>query len=146
MQIHRDAVEIVIQTPAKLNLFFEVLGKRSDGYHEIETLMCPIGWYDTLCFAETSSEDLELECRWGSAAGATRLPVTAAVLKKCRAMARISSCERWSWFAGGRERGRCAAPVDQADSHRRRIGRWFQRCSGGFGGRKPRLETWPVAA
>ncbi|MGO9113177.1 MAG: 4-(cytidine 5'-diphospho)-2-C-methyl-D-erythritol kinase [Thermoguttaceae bacterium] len=68
MQIHRDAVEIVIQTPAKLNLFFEVLGKRSDGYHEIETLMCPIGWYDTLCFRETSNEDLELECQRGSVA------------------------------------------------------------------------------
>jgi 4-diphosphocytidyl-2-C-methyl-D-erythritol kinase len=69
MQIHQDGVGIVIQTPAKLNLFFEVLGKRSDGYHEIETLMCPIGWYDTLCFRETSSEDLELECQRGSAAG-----------------------------------------------------------------------------
>ena len=66
MQIHRNAVEIVIHTPAKLNLFFEVLGKRSDGYHEIETLMCPIGWYDTLCFEGTSSEELELECRSGS--------------------------------------------------------------------------------
>jgi 4-diphosphocytidyl-2-C-methyl-D-erythritol kinase len=68
MQIHRDAVEIVIQTPAKLNLFFEVLGKRSDGFHEIETLMCPIGLYDTLCFRETADEALVLECRWGSAA------------------------------------------------------------------------------
>ena len=66
MQVHRDEVDIVIQTPAKLNLFFEVLGKRSDGYHEIETLMCPIGWYDTLCFRETSSEDLALECQRGS--------------------------------------------------------------------------------
>ncbi len=72
MQIHREAVEIVIHTPAKLNLFFEVLGKRSDGYHEIETLMCPIGWYDTLCFAETAGEDLELECQCGSAAGYAR--------------------------------------------------------------------------
>src|SRR3974390_1102377 len=71
MQIHRDAVEIVIQTPAKLNLFFEVLGKRSDGYHEIETLMCPIDWYDTLSFRKTSSEALELECRRGSAAGSS---------------------------------------------------------------------------
>ena len=69
MQIHPDAVEIVIQTPAKLNLFFEVLGKRSDGYHEIETLMCPIDWYDTLCFGYTSSENLELECQCGSVAG-----------------------------------------------------------------------------
>jgi len=69
MEIHRDAVEIVIQTPAKLNLFFEVLGKRDDGYHEIETLMCPINWYDTLCFRTMPSEELELECQWGSAAG-----------------------------------------------------------------------------
>ncbi|MGA2258695.1 MAG: hypothetical protein ABSG53_28850, partial [Thermoguttaceae bacterium] len=68
MQIHRNSVEIVIQTPAKLNLFFEVLGKRSDGYHEIETLMCPIGWYDTLCFRGASSEELDLECQWGSVA------------------------------------------------------------------------------
>ena len=103
MHTHRDAVEIVIQTPAKLNLFFEVLGKRSDGYHEIETLMCPIGWYDTLCFRETSSEELKLECQWGC--GGQRAAV---VLKKCRGMARISSCERWSWFAGGRERNRVA--------------------------------------
>ena len=41
MQIHRNAVEIVIQTPAKLNLFFEVLGKRDDGYHEIENAHVP---------------------------------------------------------------------------------------------------------
>ena len=27
MQVHRSAVEIVVQTPAKLNLFFEVLAK-----------------------------------------------------------------------------------------------------------------------
>ena len=102
MQIHRNAVEIVIQTPAKLNLFFEVLGKRSDGYHEIETLMCPIGWYDTLCFREVASEELDLECQWGSVATLR----SAVVLKKCRAMAGISSCERWTWFAGGRERNR----------------------------------------
>ena len=56
MQVHRGAVEIVVQTPAKLNLFFEVLGKRADGYHEIETLMCPISLCDTLYFRGTSSQ------------------------------------------------------------------------------------------
>jgi 4-diphosphocytidyl-2-C-methyl-D-erythritol kinase len=68
MEVHRNPVEVVIHTPAKLNLFFEVLGKRGDGYHEIETLMCPIDWCDTLCFRATPSEELELECQWGSAA------------------------------------------------------------------------------
>jgi 4-diphosphocytidyl-2-C-methyl-D-erythritol kinase len=63
MHIHRTAVDLVIQAPAKLNLFFEVLAKRNDGFHEIETLMCPIDLYDTLHFQETSNGQLELKCR-----------------------------------------------------------------------------------
>jgi 4-diphosphocytidyl-2-C-methyl-D-erythritol kinase len=54
---------LVIQTPAKLNLFFEVLAKRSDGYHEIETLMCPIDLYDSLYFQDDPEGQLELRCR-----------------------------------------------------------------------------------
>jgi 4-diphosphocytidyl-2-C-methyl-D-erythritol kinase len=69
MQVHRSAVEIVIHAPAKLNLFFEVLGKREDGYHEIETLMCPIDCYDTLYFKEEPSGRLELECQWATMVG-----------------------------------------------------------------------------
>ena len=29
--------------PAKINLWLEVIGKRADGYHELSTLMLPIG-------------------------------------------------------------------------------------------------------
>jgi 4-diphosphocytidyl-2-C-methyl-D-erythritol kinase len=43
---------LVVHTPAKLNLFLEVLGKRHDGYHELETLMVSVGMYDTLTFTE----------------------------------------------------------------------------------------------
>ena len=63
MRIHRSAVDLVIQAPAKLNLFFEVLAKRTDGYHEIETLMCPIDLFDTLHFQEDPNGQLELRCR-----------------------------------------------------------------------------------
>ncbi len=69
MQIHRSTVEIVVQTPAKLNLFFEVLARRDDGYHEIETLMCPIDRYDTLYFQEEPSGRLALECQWAAIGG-----------------------------------------------------------------------------
>ncbi|MGE5851299.1 MAG: 4-(cytidine 5'-diphospho)-2-C-methyl-D-erythritol kinase [Candidatus Methylomirabilota bacterium] len=31
--------ELVISSPAKINLFLEIIGHRSDGYHEIETVM-----------------------------------------------------------------------------------------------------------
>jgi 4-diphosphocytidyl-2-C-methyl-D-erythritol kinase len=37
-----------IFTPAKINLTLEILGKRSDGYHELATWMVPIALYDCL--------------------------------------------------------------------------------------------------
>ena len=37
--------------PAKLNLFLEILGKRPDGYHELESLMVAVDLFDTLEFA-----------------------------------------------------------------------------------------------
>jgi 4-diphosphocytidyl-2-C-methyl-D-erythritol kinase len=63
MGIHPSAVDLVVQAPAKLNLFFEVLAKRADGYHEIETLMCPIDLYDTLVFRSLPDNAIEFECR-----------------------------------------------------------------------------------
>ncbi len=63
MHVHRSNSELVVQAPAKLNLFFEVLAKRNDGYHEIETLMCPVGLYDTLYFAEGPRGQLQLRCQ-----------------------------------------------------------------------------------
>ncbi len=35
-------------TPAKINLFLHVIGRRPDGYHDVATLMCPVGIYDRL--------------------------------------------------------------------------------------------------
>jgi 4-diphosphocytidyl-2-C-methyl-D-erythritol kinase len=72
MHIHRSPVALVVHAPAKLNLFFEVLGKRSDGYHEIETLMCPIDLYDSLHFQEDPNGALELRCRRASGASGLR--------------------------------------------------------------------------
>jgi 4-diphosphocytidyl-2-C-methyl-D-erythritol kinase len=63
MHIFRSAEGLVAYAPAKLNLFFEVLARRTDGYHEIETLMCPIDMYDTLYFREEPSGQLELRCQ-----------------------------------------------------------------------------------
>ncbi|MBN2474608.1 MAG: hypothetical protein JXB62_08365 [Pirellulales bacterium] len=62
MYVRRSAVDIVVNAPAKLNLFFEVLAQRADGYHEIETLMCPVDLYDTLYFREEPSGQIKLEC------------------------------------------------------------------------------------
>lgn len=75
MHVQRFAGGVCAYAPAKLNLFFEVLAKRPDGYHEIETLMVPLDWYDTLWMAAAPERTgISLECRWGarhSSAGAS---------------------------------------------------------------------------
>ncbi len=38
------------QSPCKVNLLLNILGKRPDGFHELETLMNPVALYDTLSF------------------------------------------------------------------------------------------------
>jgi len=60
---HRSGVGLAVQAPAKLNLFFEVQAKRGDGYHEIETLICPIDLYDTLHFEDATDGRVEMSCR-----------------------------------------------------------------------------------
>jgi 4-diphosphocytidyl-2-C-methyl-D-erythritol kinase len=66
MQIHQTAVEVIVHVPAKLNLFFEVIGRRSDGYHEIETLMCPITIFDTMEFYGEPSGKIRFICELSS--------------------------------------------------------------------------------
>jgi 4-diphosphocytidyl-2-C-methyl-D-erythritol kinase len=56
-----------VQAPAKLNLFFEVLARRDDGYHEIETLMVPISLCDTLVAWANPIGQVRLDCRWAAA-------------------------------------------------------------------------------
>ncbi|MDA7951134.1 MAG: hypothetical protein MPJ24_06560 [Pirellulaceae bacterium] len=53
-----------LHTPAKLNLHLEVLGRREDGFHEIETLMAAVGIYDTIYFQPLPTQELSFSCSW----------------------------------------------------------------------------------
>jgi 4-diphosphocytidyl-2-C-methyl-D-erythritol kinase len=47
--------------PAKINLYLHILGKRPDGFHELETLMAPISLGDTLEI-ELVARGIEFTC------------------------------------------------------------------------------------
>lgn len=53
---------LVLAAPAKLNLFLEILGKRSDGYHDLETLMVAVDLFDTLEVRADASGAIRLSC------------------------------------------------------------------------------------
>ena len=67
MFIRQDGPLLRAYAPAKLNLFLEVLGKRSDGYHEIETLMVAVNTFDTLTFSPRDDAEFHLtvDGPWG---------------------------------------------------------------------------------
>lgn len=52
----------VYDSPAKVNLNLRVLGRRDDGFHEVETLMAPLKLKDQLSFEK--AERLALECSY----------------------------------------------------------------------------------
>ena len=50
--------------PAKLNLFLELLARRPDGFHEIDTVMIPIDLRDELQLQRIPDHRIELQVQW----------------------------------------------------------------------------------
>ncbi len=48
--------------PAKINLSLRVLGRRADGFHDLESLMCPVSVGDTLEVTRRAASGLEFVC------------------------------------------------------------------------------------
>lgn len=52
---------MVFYAPAKINIGLHVIGKRDDGYHNIETIFYPIPLYDRLMLEEATEFSLQLK-------------------------------------------------------------------------------------
>jgi len=46
--MEKDIGHMKILSPAKINLFLQITGRRIDGYHDLVTLLCCVGLYDTV--------------------------------------------------------------------------------------------------
>ncbi len=53
---------LLIRAPAKLNLSLLVAGKRPDGFHELETIMAKVDWYDEIRVQPAQKADIEFSC------------------------------------------------------------------------------------
>jgi 4-diphosphocytidyl-2-C-methyl-D-erythritol kinase len=58
----RDMEKVMMRAPAKINWTLDVIGKRPDGYHEIETVMQAIGLYDYITIKEGIGEGIAIKC------------------------------------------------------------------------------------
>jgi 4-diphosphocytidyl-2-C-methyl-D-erythritol kinase len=52
---------MILQSPCKVNLLLNILGKRPDGFHELETLMQPVAVHDRLSL-EKAAAGITLSC------------------------------------------------------------------------------------
>ena len=53
---------MIVKAPAKINLYLEIISKRSDGYHNIESVMHTVSLFDILEFDELKDNKIELIC------------------------------------------------------------------------------------
>jgi 4-diphosphocytidyl-2-C-methyl-D-erythritol kinase len=54
---------LLVRAPAKINLSLIIAGQRGDGFHELETIMAKVNWYDELLIEPGQQTGVELICR-----------------------------------------------------------------------------------
>ena len=72
-----DNTMITLRAPAKVNVYLHILGKRSDGYHEVVTRMQKIDLCDTITIDETEEPGIAFNCDDETLAGDDNLVVRA---------------------------------------------------------------------
>ncbi len=69
---------LLYRSPAKINLTLDILARRADGYHELQSVVHCIGLYDTISIDMSGSSGLSLRCSDASLGGDDNLCLKAA--------------------------------------------------------------------
>ena len=69
MFIRQYGHQFRIDTPAKVNFFLELHGRREDGFHQIDTVMQTVSLWDRLDIIPSESHEIQLSCRLQQPAG-----------------------------------------------------------------------------
>lgn len=59
-QLGTKAMTAVVESPGKINLTLEILGKRPDGYHDVRSVVLPVSLFETV--EVTTREDHAVTC------------------------------------------------------------------------------------
>jgi len=54
---------LLVRAPAKINLSLLIAGKRPDGFHEIETIMAKVDFFDEILIQQNQKAGIELICK-----------------------------------------------------------------------------------
>ncbi|MBX5451244.1 MAG: 4-(cytidine 5'-diphospho)-2-C-methyl-D-erythritol kinase [Thermogemmatispora sp.] len=76
----QPGISCTVRTYAKINLTLDVLGRRSDGYHALATVMQTVDLYDTLSFTLRDDEQVRLVCTQPELSTETNLALRAAMV------------------------------------------------------------------
>ena len=80
------------KSPCKVNLLLNILGKRPDGFHEVNTTLQTVSLHDDLMFTLRDDDELVLQCDVASIpTDATNLIIRAAAALNKRAKVRLGA-------------------------------------------------------
>ena len=82
-----------IASPAKLNLFLEIHGRRVDGFHELQSVMSKFSLYDHLTFTANQTGEIDLAVESGNPVSVSMIPDNESNLV-CQALTAMRSIAR----------------------------------------------------
>ncbi len=83
--------KIRVRAHAKINLYLDVVGKREDGYHNLETIFHSIGLYDDVIITKQETKEITVRCEHPRVPGDSRNLAYQAAQLLCDAVGGIGS-------------------------------------------------------